>query len=145
MDPITAIGLIASLAQIIDATTKVLRYLNDVKNAPKARAQVAQEASLLLALLTSLRYRLEDANAKDPWVQGVLTLGMASGPLDQFREALEALAAKLQGSGTAKSVGKALIWHFEKKDVDELLRRMERLKSFIGLALQGDILSDTQV
>jgi hypothetical protein len=143
MDPITAVGLIASIAQIIDATTKVLRYLNDVKNAPKARAQVAQEASLLLALLTSLRYRLEDTNAKDPWVQGVMTLGMASGPLDQFREALEALAGKLQSSGTAKSVGKALSWYFEKKEVDEFLNRMERLKSFIALALQGDILFAT--
>jgi hypothetical protein len=142
MDPITAVGLIASIAQLIDATTKVLRYLNDV-NAPKARAQVAQEASLLLALLTSLRYRLEDTNAKDPWVQGVMTLGMASGPLDQFREALEAVAGKLQSSGTAKSVGKALSWHFEKKEVDEFLNRMERLKSFIGLALQGDILFAT--
>lgn len=136
-------GLIATLAQLNDATTKVLRYLNDVKNAPKARAQVAQEASLLLALLTSFRYRLEDTNAKDPWVQGVMTLGIASGPLDQFREALEALAGKLQSSGTAKSVGKALSWHFEKKEVDEFLNRMERLKSFIALALQGDILFAT--
>ncbi|KAF5632082.1 hypothetical protein F52700_6601 [Fusarium sp. NRRL 52700] len=140
MDPITAVGLIASIAQIIDATTKVLRYLNDVKNAPKARARVAQEASLLLALLTNLRYRLEDTDAKDPWVQGVMTLGMAGGPLDQFREALEELAGKLQSSGTAKSVGKALSWHFEKKEVDDFLNRMERLKSFIALALQGDVL-----
>ena len=68
---------------------------------------------------------------------------MASGPLDQFREALEALAGKLQSSGTAKSVGKALSWHFEKKEVDEFLNRMERLKSFIALALQGDILFAT--
>ena len=140
MDPITTVGLVASIAQIIGAITKVLRYLNDVKNAPKARAQVAQEASLLLALLTSLRYRLEDTDSKDLWVQGVMTLGMASGPLDQFREALEALAGKLQSSGTVKSVGKALLWHFEKKEVDEFLNRMERLKSFISLALQGDIL-----
>ena len=143
MDPITAVGLIASIAQIIDATTKVLRYLNDVKNAPKARARVAQEASLLLALLTNLRYRLEDTNAKDPWVQRVMTLGMAGGPLDQFGEALEELAGKLQSSGTAKLVGKALSWHFEKKEVDDFLNRMERLKSFIALALQGDVLFAT--
>src|ERR1700753_4149951 len=95
MDPITVVGLVATLVQLIDATTKVLGYLNDIKNAPKARAHVAQEASLLLALLTSLRFRLEDANTKDPWVKGVLTLGMAGGPLDLFREALEALAARL--------------------------------------------------
>ena len=66
MDPISAISLIASLAQPIDVTSKTLRYLNNVKNAPKSRAQVAQEASLLLALLISLRYRLEDSDAGDP-------------------------------------------------------------------------------
>ena len=140
MDPVSAIGLIASLAQLIDATSKTLRYVNNVKNAPKARAQVAQEASLLLALLTSLRYRVEDIDAGDPWVQGVLTLGIANGPLDQFKEALESLARRLHNSGTAKSIRKALVWQFEKKEIDELLGKMERLKSFINLALQGDIL-----
>ena len=140
MDPVSAIGLIASVAQLIDVTSTTLRYLNNFKNAPKSRAQVAQEASLLLALLTSLRYRLEDSDAGDPWVQGVLTLGMANGLLDQFREVLESLATKLHSSGTGKSIGKALLWPFEKKEIEELLEKTERLKSFINLALQGDIL-----
>lgn len=140
MDPVSIIGLIASLAQLIDAASKTLRYLNNVKNAPKARAQVAQEASLLLVLFTSLRYRLEDTDAQDCWVQGVLTLGTANGPLDQFKEALESLATRLHNSGTGKSVGKTLMWHFEKKEIDELLGKMERLKSSINLAVQGDIL-----
>lgn len=140
MDPISIIGLISSLAQLIDATSRTLGYLNNVKNAPKARAQVAQEASLLLALLISLRYRLEDTDAADGWVKGVLSIGMTNGPLDQFKEALESLATKLQGPGPSKSVGKTLGWHFEKKEVDDLLGKMERLKSFVSLALQGDIL-----
>ena len=140
MGPVSVIGLIASLAQLIDVAGKTLRYVNNVKNAPKARAQVAREASLLLALLTSLRYRLEDTDAQGCWVQGVLTLGMANGPLDQFKEALESLATRLHSSGTGKSVGKTLVWHFEKKEIDELLGKMERLKSLINLALQGDIL-----
>jgi len=134
------IGLIASLAQLIDVASKTLRFLNNIKNAPKDRAQVAQEASLLLALLTSLRYRLEEADAQDCWVQGVLTLGMANGPLDQFKDALESLATRLHSSGTGKSVGKVLAWHFERKEIDELLGKMERLKSYIHLALEGDIL-----
>ena len=140
MDPVSVIGLIASLAQLIDATSKTLGYLNNVKNAPKARGQVAQEASLLLVLLTSLRYRLEDTDPHDGWVKGVLMLGMANGPLEQFKEALESLATRLRSSGTSKSVGKALGWHFEKKEVDDLIGKMERLKSFVNLALQGDIL-----
>ena len=56
MDPITAAGLIASIAQLIGTTTQTIQYLNDMKDAPKYRAKLAQEASSLLMLLTDLRY-----------------------------------------------------------------------------------------
>jgi hypothetical protein len=65
---------------------------------------------------------------------------MANGPLDQFREVLESLATRLHSSGTGKAIGKVLVWPFEKKEIDELRGKMERLKSFIHLALQGDAL-----
>ena len=72
MDPISIVGLSASVIQISDATIKILRYLNDVRNASKEQAQIAQEGTLLLALLTSIKYRLEITDAKDQWARGVL-------------------------------------------------------------------------
>ena len=135
-----AISLLASLAQLIDAAGKVIRYLHDVKDAPKARAQIAQEASLLVGFLTSLRLRLQYADAQDPWVTGVLSLAGANGPLAQFKEVLNLLEKKLLDPANSGSTRKALKWPFEKKEVSEWLQRMERLKSFVLLALQGDIL-----
>lgn len=55
MDPVTVVGLAASIVQLIDATTTVIKYLNDVKDAPKDRATLAREGSGLLALFTDLR------------------------------------------------------------------------------------------
>ncbi len=60
MDPASAIGLGASIVQLIDATAKAIQYLNEVKNAPKERAKLARVATGLLSLLTDLRYRIED-------------------------------------------------------------------------------------
>ena len=140
MDPISIVGLSASVIQISDATIKILRYLNDVRNASKEQAQVAQEGTLLLALLTSIKYRLEETDVKDQWARGVLSLGMVNGPLHQYQEALEGLAGKLHGSGGRLKT--AVLWHFDKKDIEEFLRKMGRVKSLVDSALQGDILSD---
>lgn len=60
-DPLTANGLAASLVQLIDATTKAYKSLNEVKNTTKERAELAMEAASLVPLLTSLRNRVEKA------------------------------------------------------------------------------------
>jgi hypothetical protein len=66
MDPVTVIGLVAGIVQLIDTTTKAIKYINDVKDAPRDRARLAREATSLLALLTDLRYRLEESKSTDP-------------------------------------------------------------------------------
>lgn len=138
MEPITALGLIANVVQIIDATTKAIGYLNDVKNAPKVRAELAREATSLLGLLTELRYMLEDADTAEPWSKGIRTLGVENGPLDQFKEAMEGLARKLRPESSVKSFGKMLVWTLEKKELQEILCQIERMKTFAVFAQQKD-------
>ncbi|EXJ70463.1 uncharacterized protein A1O5_06532 [Cladophialophora psammophila CBS 110553] len=79
MDPVTAVGLRASIVQLIDSTTKAIKYLNNVNNAPKDRARLAREATSLLALLTDLRHRLEEASSTDQWLTGIRSLGVKGG------------------------------------------------------------------
>ena len=74
MDPITALGFAAGIVQLIDATSKAINYLNDVKDAPKDRARLARETAGLLSLFTDLRYRVEDTNSTDPWFVGLRSL-----------------------------------------------------------------------
>jgi hypothetical protein len=138
MDPVTAVGLVASIVQLIDSTTKVVKYLNDVRDAPKDRARLAQEAASLLALLTSLRYRVEESNPTDSWFSGVRSLGGPGGLLEQFREAMEKLATRLRPDSGIKKVGKALFWTLEKDEINAILFKIERIKTLVGLALQND-------
>src|SRR5438046_7959257 len=105
-----AVGLAASIVQLIDATTKIIKYLNDVKDAPKDRARLARETTSLLALLTDLRYRVDEAKSTDPWFTGVRSLGVERGPLEQFKEAMEELARKLKPESGVKMFSKALRW-----------------------------------
>jgi hypothetical protein len=144
MDPVTIVGFIASIVQLIDATSKVVKYLNSVADAPKDRVALAREASGLLPLLIDLRHRVEESRPTDPWYAGVRALGGDAGPLEQLRERLEKLARKLKPKGGVKKVGMALRWTLDKSDIDSNISGIERLKSLVNLSLQNDLLYDSK-
>ncbi|KAH7411643.1 hypothetical protein DE146DRAFT_674164 [Phaeosphaeria sp. MPI-PUGE-AT-0046c] len=135
MDPLSAT---ASVIAILQLSAKVLSYLNDVKDTSKSRAQCAIEASNLHNLLTNLRFRLEEGHSHEPWFRAVQALAVENGPLDQFKQALETLQAKMTDGGRLKKVREALLWNFKKEEIDAILARMERLKTLVEIALQTD-------
>ena len=138
MDPVTVFSLVAGIVQLIDTTTKVIKYINDVKDAPRDRARLALEAASLLALLTDLKYRLEETKSTDPWFTGICSLGVEGGPLEQFNEAIDDLARKLKPEKSLKKLTKAVFWPLDKNEINNILTKIERLKTFVGLALQKD-------
>jgi hypothetical protein len=138
MDPITAVGLVASIVQLIDATATAMIYLNNVKDASNDRATLAREGSSLLTLFTDLRYRMEEADLTSSWFAGVRLLGIEGGPLDQFKDAMVELARKLKPETGIKKFGKALIWTLDKSEISNILSKIERLKTLVSLALQKD-------
>ncbi|KAF2677088.1 hypothetical protein K458DRAFT_379052, partial [Lentithecium fluviatile CBS 122367] len=133
MDPLSATGSIVAVLQL---STKVLGYLNDVKDASKDRARCAIEAANLNSLLTALRFRLEEGDFSQ-WHNSVRALGVENGPLDQFKQALEELQSRMTG-GRAKRLGDKLMWKFKKEEIASILSRMECLKSLVQIALQMD-------
>lgn len=135
MDPLS---VTASIIAVLQLSSKVLGYLNDVKDASKDRAKCAVEASILNSLLVSLRYRLEEGSSNEPWYTAVRALGVENGPLDQFKQALEQLQTNMTGGGRLKKVGDVLAWRFSKEEVTSILARMERLKTLVQVALQMD-------
>jgi hypothetical protein len=74
MDPVSAIGLLASVGQLINTAADALRYLIDVKNGPKYKARLGLECASLVALLTEFRYEIEDLDPKDPRLTGMRLL-----------------------------------------------------------------------
>lgn len=135
MDPLSAT---ASVIAILQLSAKILAYLNDVKDASKGRRQCTIEASNLHNLLTNLRFRLEEGHGHEPWFVAVQALAVENGPLEQFKQALETLQAKMTDGGRLREMREALVWQFKKEEVDAILARMERLKTLVEIALHMD-------
>jgi hypothetical protein len=133
-----ALGVTASVIAVLQLSAKVLSYLNDVKDASAAHKQCAIEACNIHSLLTNLRFRLEDGRNHEEWFVAVRALAVENGPLDQFKQALLLLQTRMENRGHLKEIGNALIWKFKKKEIEDILARMERLKVLVEIALQMD-------
>jgi hypothetical protein len=137
MDPLS---MTASIIAILQLTSTLTNYINNVRKATAEQAKVAVEASNLFSLLTSMRFRVEGTRSDDPWFNQVKMLGTYNGPLDQLRETLEEMVETISSSRKRDQIKSALMWKFTKSQVDEMLQRMERLKSLITCALANDSL-----
>jgi hypothetical protein len=67
-------------------------------------------------------------------------LGIENGPLDQFKNVLEIMVNGLSSARKRDQIKSALLWKFTKKEVENALARIERLKSLISNALTNDLL-----
>jgi len=132
------LSVTASIIATLQLTSKVIEHLNDVKDAPKERAQCAIEASNLYNLLTTLRYRLEEGTSNEPWYTAVRALGAKNGPLDQYKLTLELSQAKITREGGIKKLGYFLLWKFIKEEVIEIMAKIKCLKTLVQIALEMD-------
>ena len=143
MDPITAIGASASVLQLIGVAGKAIKYINDIKNAPRERFRLAQELSSLYGILIELESRVDEPNTSgdDKWLRGLQSLTVKFGPIEQLGAALSLIVDKVKPTSKIRTAGRALIWPFTKKEIEETLEQIERQKSTISFALQGDQIS----
>jgi len=128
----------ASVIAVLQLTAEVIKYLNDVKNAPEECQRCMTEASNLQNLLINLLYHLNRGKSGDPWYIAVRALGVENGPLDQYKQALEQLQSKVEIQDDVQKVKRRLLWKFSKEEVTSILARMERLKSVVSIALEMD-------
>jgi hypothetical protein len=135
MDPLS---ITASIIAVVQLSTKVLGYLNNIKDAPKDRTQCAIEMLNLCSLLYRLTDHVKQGNTGTSQDSAVQALAVKDGPLDQFKQALEALQATMTDGGRLKKAGEALLWKFKKEEIASILDQMERLKSLVQIALQMD-------
>ena len=136
MDPVSAIGLVASIVQLIGTTSKVIKYVDDIRDAPKERASLASEAANLVPLLMTLKLRAETSSSAYPWFSSLKSLGLPGGPLTELQVLMEQLGGKLKLRN--KKLSGHLLWPSDQKECLALLAKIERVKSLIGLAMQDD-------
>ena len=130
----------ASIIAILQLTTTLTGYITDVRNATAEQAKVAVETSSLYSLLTSLRFRVEGARSDEPWFNQTKMLGIPDGPLDQYKDVLKRMIGQISSSRKRDQIKSGLTWKFTKSEVENALKRIERLKSLINCALTGDLL-----
>ena len=72
-----------------------------------------------------LLFQLKDNAQARRWSDTIRSLAIPNGPIDQFKDALERLASKLNPTGGIKKVGKALSWYFDKDEIVAILSLIE--------------------
>lgn len=140
MDPVTVVGLAASIVQLIDATNKVVDYVNNIREASKEQEELVKEAKLMLFLLIRLKDKTERNETSQSWLSCVPWLGSPHGPLDLLKMAMEEMASKLKREKGVKRIGRNLGWLHTKEQINRLLSQMERTKTLINLALADELL-----
>jgi hypothetical protein len=131
----------ANLFALLQLTKGVVKYAKQTKDAPRERAEVLREASSLVGLLGTLKDLLDEGDPQDPWLRATSGLALPDGPLEQYKLALERLAPKIIPSHGLQKVSQVLTWMFSKEEVGELLSKMERVKTLVGIALEMDHMS----
>jgi hypothetical protein len=96
---------------------------------------VAVEAGSLYALRSNLRFQAEEARTNDPWFNQVKLLEVQKGALNQFKCVLESMKNRLSTSSKRDQVTSTLLLKFTKKEMEDALARMERLKTLISCTL----------
>lgn len=132
MDPLS---VTASIIAVLQTTSSLVCYINDLRKASHEQAKTAIEASNLCSLLTNLRFQIDESPCTTPWFEQVRSLSAPNGPLDQYKVALEHVADAVLPRDKVSSMRHTLTWNLEKKQCAELLQQIERLKSHVTLIL----------
>ncbi|KAF2179089.1 hypothetical protein K469DRAFT_597298 [Zopfia rhizophila CBS 207.26] len=132
------LSVAAGIIAVLQLTSRVITYLNDVKDAPKECRKCMIEVSNSNTLLLKLNLRLSESSSQEPWYAEVQALAAKDGPLDQYMLALQHLLAKVGPTNKVRKLAKVLTWSFIKEEVASIFARMERLKTIVSIALEMD-------
>lgn len=131
MDPITAVGLGATIANMIEVASCIingfLEYCRSVKRAPAKSKEIREELLILSDTLKELYSFTGLINAKGP---GVTALHKT---LNECFELLKKMQAQT-------AIGKSdlirrIKWPFNERENEEYLHQVERYKATIALAV----------
>ncbi|SJL14259.1 uncharacterized protein ARMOST_17715 [Armillaria ostoyae] len=132
-----ALGIASSIISLIDVSKTIVEYLKDVKEAPKERDELNRELSNLAIYLDTVHRLTQTAAADDPWLETVQRL---SGPFAQLDELLKSVKTKLEHApdGPMGKMRQRLLWKFSKESAEDSLKKIERIKSLVLVAVQHD-------
>ncbi|KAJ7577668.1 hypothetical protein C8J56DRAFT_365760 [Mycena floridula] len=134
-----AIGFASSIITLAEVASTIFKYVKDIKDSPRDRAELQCSLAALPGLPMGLNTQFNSQAPNNTWVTERLKLAVTDGPFDQLLKILQKVERKLDLA--ARRTGKVihmLKWPLDKAEVTDLLQQIERVKTFIMLAIQND-------
>jgi hypothetical protein len=137
MDPITAVGLVASAAQLGDCTIRVVGsimfYVSEVKDAPSRSSALRDELNTMSEIIVGVKRVLEtcpDSLPND-------TLGSLDDTFTGVMDTLQDILQKVEGSvNPAQTKGlRRLNWPFKSHEIEVYIGRVQRYNAALISAL----------
>ncbi|KAL9609730.1 MAG: hypothetical protein Q9167_005519 [Letrouitia subvulpina] len=153
MDPASIAGLLASIETLAQGAFTIIALINTIRHGGKQRLRLLSELSSLWMVLKLLEghFDEDDQELSEPWLTTITVLNEENGTFDLMEMVFNDLTDRLQPKTGHRKVLQTLRWPLEKSEVDELLMRLERLKSNASIALNStnaavtrEIQSDTR-
>ena len=139
MDPLSAIGLLASIETLAEGAFKLVSYLNTIREGGKQRLRLFTELNSLWMVLKLVEghFDPEEGEVGEPWLTTIAVLDEENGVFDQIQATFDELMNRLQPKTGHRKVVQTLRWPFDKSDVEALTAHLERLKGSVNLALNS--------
>lgn len=142
MDPVTGVGLAASVIGIIQVTGAVLTLAHGYIGGVRSASGDIEELKKALENFSQVLRDLEEHVRKNPQLKTLTKFNCENGPLEQCSSDLNNLHSKLarpEKNRLAEFIHlKNLKWPLKKGEISEFLLRLERYKSLFILALGFD-------
>jgi len=140
MDVVSAIASIIALVQLADRVVDLSStYIGHARGAEKEVIQIITTITGLKGFLEFLEKFLKSTDADR--LPALLSQCCPNGPLELCTKRMEEISSKLERK--KGGVGRALAWPFQRKDITESLEFIEKQKSSLSLAMQGNTLQAT--
>ena len=132
------LSVTASITAVLQVARCVVKYLSDLRDASTACNRILVEISSIAGFLSTIKGLVDEAESGEVWLATVASLNAPNGPLAQFESALARVRTRLEPVVGLRRAGRAIVWPFNKEEVTDILRTIERQKTFFILAMEND-------
>jgi hypothetical protein len=126
------LSLCSNIAAVLQFSATVIKYLRDVGDVQDDLRGLQAEFTSAVGILSILK---ELVATEDAWLVSLQSLSVPNGPLEQCWSSLKRLAEKIP---PALGFKKVLTWSFQKGEIRDILRAVERQNILFNLALETD-------
>lgn len=113
-----AVGIVASVVTIIHVIDNITDIISDIRNAPRDYTQFAAELGPLYGLLVAFSGHYDFSDPFEPWHDAARSIGYSGGCLDEFRQTIVSLQAKISITDPMGKACRVLTWKLDKKEID---------------------------